>query len=161
MLEGEASFGARIDIRVWGPGTVVGTVVATGTVVVACGGATFVVVVDGGAGARVVDVVDEVDEEEVVEEVVVDGGGSVVVVAGAEVTGDDVVVWARARPAPTPLMTVDVSTMDAITDRAVSRRTSTVPLCAHLFALGWRALAPSGATRESPAAYRSGRRPGA
>ena len=59
-------------------------------VVVACVGATLVVVV--GAGARVVEVVDEVVDVELVDEFVVDGGGSVVVVAGAEVTGDEVVV---------------------------------------------------------------------
>jgi hypothetical protein len=83
-----------IHIRVCGPAAGGGTVVAIGVLVVACIGATFVVDVEEGAWTRVVEVVDEVDEVEVVDEVVVDGGGSVVVVAGADVTGDDVVVWA-------------------------------------------------------------------
>jgi hypothetical protein len=92
VLDGGASFGGSIDMRVSG------TVVATAVVLVVCTDATLVVDVDEGAGARVVEVVDEVDElevvEEVVDEVVVDGAGRVVVVAGAEVTEDDVVVWA-------------------------------------------------------------------
>ena len=91
VLEGGASFGGTIHMRVSGAGAGVGTVVAT-EVVVASEGATVVVDVDGGAGERVVEVVDEVDEVEVVDEAVVGGGGTVVVGAGAEVTGDDVVV---------------------------------------------------------------------
>ena len=95
MLEGGGTLGGMIHMRVCWPGAAVDTVVATSVVAVVCNGATLVVDVGAGAGVvEVVEVGEVVDEVDDVVDVVVDGGGSVLVVAGAEVTADDVVVWA-------------------------------------------------------------------